>query len=197
MATASQVEGACADIERGVAAFRKDRGDVEAVGRAIARLAYLRAEFVADKATLEPYIGRLQEFSRQIAEELRQARQELVTAYFQAARAVADWEARKETLRNALIELARTDKLDGYAVPEGRIDVRSLRTLQLPRVDSPERETLTALLLGSTQAAAVLQPNHSRLLKALDAGGFTVEQAAEVQRLCRLQTALRLVAKPS
>jgi hypothetical protein len=197
MATASQVESACGNVERWLAAFRADHGDLAGLRLALESLAWLREQFVADRAAVEPHVARLREFSRQVAEELRLARQELVSAFLQATKAAAEWEARRETFRDALVELARTDKIECYTSVEGRVEVRPLRTLVMPKTGTPEREELTAVVLQSPHAAEIVQPNHARLLKMLEAGAFSDEQATAINRLCRLQTVFRLVARPA
>ena len=79
----------------------------------------------------------------------------------------------------------------------GWIEIKRSRAASLPKPGTPQREELLALITQAELWPKVAYPNAARLLKAVDAGRFTPQQAGQVARLCPTQTICRLAVHPN
>jgi len=193
--TQQQVQEACANIERSLETFRADPQKVDQLGGALAAQQWLREQYRTNKDLLEPHVDRLRDLGRAICDCLRAAREALTEEYLRAMDAENAWKSRRQTCRDALIELARADNVEHFESSSGRIDLKQVRSMTLPKAGTPQREELAGLIRDSGRWEDVTAPNAARLLKALDEGLFTPEQAARLALLCRVGTSFRLMGR--
>lgn len=193
--TRQELERALANVEEGLSAFDGSSEQVGQLRRAVAGLQWLREQYRQDAAPFGPYMDRLMDLGRRVDARARSVCEMLTAAYIEAGKAVGAWRERRETCRNVLLELARADGTEGFVSQAGRIEVRRVRTVSLPAADSDARAELTALLTEAGQWPAVGQLNPAKLLKAIDDGAFTPDQADRVKALCPERTALRLTSR--
>ncbi len=190
--TQQQIEETCGKIERGLAAFAGDAARVIELQNALVWLQWLRQQYRDNRALLDPFVQRLQDYGQQITQAVRSARGALAAEYLRAGQAVQDWERRREACRDALVELARADKLDRFESSDGWIEVRAFRGMSLPKPGTPQRAQLGELITQAGRWPEVASPVGVRLLKALDDGLFAAEQAERLRALCPVLTVWRL-----
>lgn len=197
MVNAAQIEQACEEIARHLANFSADASRAADLQACLSKLAWLREQYRADRQAIAPYVDRLKDLSRQVREALAASRQLLTGKYIEAVSAVAAWEWVREAYRAALLELAAAENAQRLDSPQGWVEVKHARSVSLPRLGTPQREQLLAIITQAQRWPDVAYPTPARLLKAMDAGLFTPEQAAELARLCPPQTICRLATHPA
>ena len=193
MSNAEQIEEACGNIEQALAAFGGNAERVSEIGRCLEAVSWLREQYRADRALVELHLPRIKELTRRVHEAIAAARESLAAKYLQALGAVAAWEGIREACRDALAELAGAENLDRLDCQQGWIEIKHFRSVAMPRAGSPQREELAALITQAGRWADVGSPNGQRLLKAIDGGLFTPQQAGQLARLCPVQNGCRLV----
>ena len=192
MATQRQIEEACENIGRDLAAFRADPDRVAELRRCLAAIGWLREQYRADKAALEPFMDRLKNLSRQTQQALSDARETLTTKYIEAAGAITAWEDVREACRLALIELSVAQNIGHFDSPQGSVEVKKATSISLPKSGTPQREQLCDIITSAGRWSEVALPNASRLLKAIEENLFSQEQALEINRLCPTQIIYRV-----
>ncbi len=197
MATAAQVNDACEEIGRRLASFRADADNVIDLQWCLEKLAWLRERYRYEASGFAPHMDRIKGLSRQVRETLGASRETLTAKYLEAARAVTAWEAIREACRAALLELASEGNAPRLDSPQGHVDIKRSQGLSLPKPGTPQREQLLALITEAQRWPDVAYPNAGLLLKAVDGGLFTPQQAGEIARLCPVQTISRLAARPN
>ena len=119
MATATQVNDACEQIDRRLANFRADAGRVADMKWCLEKLAWLREQYRLAPAAFASHVDRIKNLSQQVHEVLAAAREALTARYLEAVGAVAAWEAIREACRDALLELANEKNLQRLDSPRG------------------------------------------------------------------------------
>lgn len=195
--TSERVEQACGYIDKGLDAFAADGTRLADLRQALSWLQWLREQYRREPAAVEPYVARLQACGRRVCEIVRSAREALTEECLRAGQAAAAWQQRREACRDALVELAKADNVERFESPAGRISVKRVRALSIPKAGTPERAELSDLISRAGRWPDIGIPNGSKLLKAIDQDLFTPEQAARINRLCHPHTAFRLVAQSS
>ena len=188
MATAGQVNEACEEIARRLASFRADADNVTDLRWCLEKLAWLREQYRGDEAAFAPHMDRIKDLSRQVREGLAASREALTAKYLEAAGAVTAWEAIREACRDALLELANEQNAQRLDSPSGWVEVKRSQSVSLPKTGTPQREQLLNLITRAQRWPDVGYPNATRLLKAIEGGLFTPDQAGELARLCPAQT---------
>jgi hypothetical protein len=196
MATGEQVNEACDEIARRLASFSADADRVTDLQWCLEKLAWLREQYRSDPAVFAPHMDRIKGVSGQVREVLGTYRETLTAKYLEAASAVTGWEAIREACREVLLELANAENTQRLDSPQGWVEVKRARAASLPKPGTPQREQLFALITLAQRWPDVAYPNPARLLKALDGGLFTPEQAGEIARLCPITTISRLAVHP-
>ena len=195
--TPQQIEQACDYIDKGTEAFAADQTRLADLRQALSWLQWLREQYRLDKAAVEPYVERLQACGQRMCSAARAARAALTDEYLRAGQAVSAWRQRREACRDALVELARADNVEHFESQAGRIAVRRVRALSVPKAGTSERAELADIITRAGRWADVGVPNANKLLKALDERLFPPELAAQITHLCNPHTACRLVARAS
>ena len=195
MVSTADIEQACQAAESALAEFEADASKLAALRRARENLQWLREQYRADAALLQPFLDRLKACSQQLVAAMRAAATALADEYLHAGQMVEAWQARRGICRDALAELARLDNLQQFQAASGSIDVKPFRLLRLPPAQSPERQEIMAIIDQAGLWAETTVLNPSRLLKAVDGGRFAPPQAARLGALCPVETSCRLSAR--
>jgi hypothetical protein len=194
--TLQQVEEACGSIGRDLEAFRASPDRLSDLQGCLAGLQWLRECYRQDKTLMASYVDRLRELSRQVREALSGARESLTERYLKAAAAMSAWEAIRDACRDALVELSGAENVERFDSAEGWVQVRRVKSMSLPKIGTDQREQLSALITQAARWPDVAFPSAPRLLKALEGGLFSPDQAAEIARLCPTRTTCRLISHP-
>jgi hypothetical protein len=192
MTTQRQIEEACENIGRDMAAFRADPDRVAELQRCLTAIGWLREQYRLDKAALEPFMDRLKDLSRQTQQALSDARETLTTKYLEAVGALTAWEDVREACRLALIELSVAQNIGRFDSPQGSVEVKQATSISLPKTGTVQREQLCEIITSAGRWSEVALPNASRLLKAVEENLFSQEQAREISRLCPTQIIYRV-----
>jgi len=193
--TREQVEQACERIERALAAFGGDVSQVARLHEAWRLLQWLREQYGQNRELLDGCMDRLKACGEQLAAAVRGCRDALAAEYIRAGRAVAAWRDHQGACRDLLAELATLDGLEHYDCPEGHIEVRRMRTVDLPPPDSPERKDLLGILAAAGRWESVASISRAKLARAVDEGLFSPDQAARITQLCPVRRTCRLLAR--
>ncbi|MFB3891037.1 MAG: hypothetical protein ACE15C_03330 [Phycisphaerae bacterium] len=188
----AQAQETCERIKRNVEAFRAAPAKIEPLLAAMSSLQWLRGLYPYNKAAIGPCVGELRELGAAVAECARQAREALTEEYLKATSAIRAWEHRREVCRDALMELAKTDRVALFSSASGAVEVKPYRALTLPRAGTPQRDELAALIRETGRWEALTMPNGGRILKALDDNVLSPDQAARMTALCRIEDTVRL-----
>ncbi len=194
--TPKQIQDACGNIETCLKNFAADNERIFDLQRALAALQWLRQQYAADKALVEPFLQQLKHYSQQIAQIIAAAREALTNDFLAAGTAVAAWEQRRDACREILIELAHTQHVEHLQASGGSVEIKQVRSLTMPRPGTPQRDELTEIIRQANIWEAVASPIAPKLLKAMDDGLFTPEQAAKLSQVCPVGSTWRLAAKP-
>jgi hypothetical protein len=189
-----RVEDVCDDIDRGLAGFRADGDSVLELQGCLAGLRWLRERYRADNASVEPYLERVKDLSRQVHAAVAASGESLTAKYMEALSAVSAWQAVREACREALLDLANVENAQRLDCPRGWIEIKRNQSASIPRLGTPQRKQLNELITQAQCWPEVAYPNAARLLKAVAAGLFTPQQAGTIGELCPTQTICRLVA---
>jgi len=193
--TQRQVDEACGNIQRSLEAFAADPDKLDMLHRALAARQWLREQYRAAPAALEPHLDRLRELGAAVTDCIRSARQMLTEEYLRATEAAGAWRQRRQACRDALVELALADGLERFDSPLGQIEVRQGPSVTMPKPGTAQRAELEALLHESGRWDVVSAPYAGKLLKALEGGLFSPDQAARLSELCQIHTACRLAGR--
>jgi uncharacterized membrane protein YccC len=197
MVTTAQINDDCDEIARRLGAFRADADCVTDLQWCVHKLAQLRQDYRGDPAAFAPHMDRIKDLSGQVREALSASGEALTAKYLEAAGAVAAWQEIREACRDVLLELANQQDAQRLDSPAGWIEIKRSRAASLPKPGTPQREELLALITRAELWPEVAYPNAARLLKAVDAGRFTPQQAGQIARLCPAQTICRLAVHPN
>ena len=191
---ADKVQEMCGRIEGDLTAFEADPKAVGKLQGALRQLQRLREQYHDSRSTVEPYVPWLKALREHATAAIRNAREHLAAEYLRAGAAAAAWRDQQDACRDLLVELARTDRLEQFACPEGTIQVKHVRAVSLPPPNSTGRQELMAALLTSGHLQEIAQPIPARLLKAMDSGLLRPDVLEKVARLCPIREDVRLVA---
>lgn len=194
MATPAQVNDACEGITSRLESFRGDADRVTDLQWSLETLAWLRQQYRCNPDSFALHMDRVKGLSQQVRQALAASREALTAKYLEAASAVSAWKATREACRHVLLELANQENAERLDSPLGWVEIKRSRTATLPRPGTPQREQLLTLITQAERWPDVGYPSAGRLLKALDGGLFTPEQAGEIALLCPAQTTCRLTA---
>lgn len=197
MTTAAQVNEACDEIARRLAIFRADIDCVTDLQWCLDKLAWLREQYRLDPAVFSPRMDRIKELSRQVRETLCASRESLTAKYMEANSAVSAWQAVREACRAALLELANAENAQRLVSPQGVVDIKRSRTMSLPKLGTQQRADLSAIITEAQRWPDVAYPSAPLLLKAVDGGLFTPQQAGQIALLCPIQIICRVSAHPN
>ncbi|RPI60272.1 MAG: hypothetical protein EHM48_07500 [Planctomycetaceae bacterium] len=189
-----KVEQACSDISRRLASFRADAARVEDLRQCLVALDWLRQQYRCRQAVVAPYLDRIKELSGQVRQAMAESRESLTAKYLEAVSAVAAWEEMREACRDVLLELANAENVQCLTSPRGSVEIKHSQIALLPKTGTAQREELLAVITQAQRWPDVAYPSPARLSRALEGNLFTPEQAAQVTRLCPIQTVYRLAA---
>lgn len=191
--TEQKIQQMLADVDGFLAAYRGDPERIPELQKALAAMNWLRGQYREDRSAFEPFVDRLHQAGKQVAECIRAGQEVLAAAYLEAGEAISAWRAKREACREALAELARADGVKQFLCRTGCINVSRTQSLTLPRLDTAQRDQLAAVISEAGAWAAVAHPSSSRLKKALDDGLFNAAQAERITALCPERTVYRLI----
>lgn len=191
----TDIEQACQRVERGLADFAASPQRFHALQDAMVTQQWLRRQYQAGPQPFQDYVSRLKALGQALRGALRQAQDRLVEEYLKANQAIEAWEQRRQACREALMELTRTEGIAEFAAASGQVRVVPSRALRLPPADSPERGQMMDLLEQAGMLRSVCLPNPTRLLKAVEGGRFSPEQAARLAQLCPIEQTLRVIGR--
>ncbi len=195
--TEQQMADACATIERQLEAVEADPTAVSSLLEARALLQSLRDGYRENRQTMDRHMERLQGYSRRIGRCMSACREALTAEFLSADRAARKAQETRDVCREALLELARTERTDHFESPAGRVIIKQSKTLSLPPAQSPERERLVSIIEQAGRWAEVGQLNPARLRAALNQSLFSPDQAAQIAELCPEKTVFRLATRPT
>jgi hypothetical protein len=193
--TREQVEQACERIERALSAFGGDVSRVADLHEAWRLLQWLRDQYGENRELLDGCMDRLKACGEQLAAAVRGCRDALAGEYIRAGRAVQAWRDHHGVCRDLLAELATLDGLEHYDCPEGHIEVRRMRTVELPPAGSDERRELLEIVGAAGAWHRVTSLSRAKLALAIDGGLFPADQAARIAQLCPVRRTCRLLAR--
>jgi hypothetical protein len=147
------------------------------------RFALLRELAAKRPAEMSPQLDRLRTLRERFEALKTPLAKELVDDLHRTRGLIQDAQAREQALRNSLIWLSRSigrERLDGR---EAAATVQTTQRYILPEAGTPDRRRLEALVTQHDLWPEVALLQGPRLGKAIQAGRFAGQHAAELSRL--------------